>query len=55
MAKALVAAVGGIVILVQLALADEAFSFDEASGIWTAIIAAITTLGVYPTPNKTTT
>lgn len=52
-AKALVAAVGAVALLVHAAVQDKAISFDEASGIWQAVIAAATALGVYSVPNRT--
>jgi hypothetical protein len=51
-AKAIAAAVGAVITLTQAALADQALSLDEASGIWTAVLAALTVLGVYAVPNK---
>lgn len=51
-AKTAVAAVGGVVTLVYAAAQDQSISFDEASGIWTAVLAALTVLGVYAVPNK---
>jgi hypothetical protein len=51
-AKAVVAAVGSVVTLVQAALADQAVSLDEAQGIWTAVLAAATVVAVLWTPNK---
>lgn len=51
-AKAIVAAVGVVVTLAQAAWADQAVSLDEAAGIWTAVLAAATVIGVYVTPNK---
>jgi len=53
-AKAVVAAVGTVVTLVSAALADQALSLDEATGIWTAVLAVATVLGVYAVPNKPT-
>jgi len=50
--KAVVAAVGTVVTLTQAALADQALSLDEAAGVWTAVLAALTVLGVYAVPNK---
>lgn len=51
-AKALVAAVGTLVTLVVAASADQAVSLDEATGIWTAVLAVATVLGVYAVPNR---
>lgn len=51
-AKAVVSAVGAVVILVIAAVSDEAISFDEASGIWAALAALVTVIGVYGTPNR---
>jgi hypothetical protein len=51
-AKAIVAAVGTLVTLVVAASADQAVSLDEATGIWTAVLAVATVLGVYAVPNK---
>jgi hypothetical protein len=51
-AKSVVAAVGTVVTLVQAALADQAVSLDEASGIWTAVLAALTVIAVWVVPNK---
>jgi len=51
-AKAVVAAVGIVVTLVQAALADQAVSLDEASGIWTAVLAAITVIATWAVPNR---
>jgi hypothetical protein len=51
-AKAVVAAVGAVVTLVQASLADQAVSLDEAQGIWTAVLAALTVIAVWFTPNK---
>jgi hypothetical protein len=51
-AKSVVAAVGAVVTLVQAALADQAVSLDEAQGIWTAVLAAVTVALVWFVPNK---
>ena len=51
-AKAIVAAAGTLVTLVVAASADQAVSLDEAAGIWTAVLAVATVLGVYAVPNK---
>lgn len=50
--KAVAAAVGGVVMLVYAAVQDEAISFDEANGIWLAVLGVLTVLGVYAVPNK---
>ena len=50
--KAVVAAVGGVATLVYVAVQDEAISFDEASGIWAAVLVALTAFGVWRAPNK---
>lgn len=51
-AKAVVAAVGSVITLVQAAIADEAITFDEAQGIYTAVLLAVTTIAVGLVPNK---
>lgn len=51
-AKALVGAVGLVVTLVQAAVADQAISLDEAEGIATAVLAAVTVVSVWFVPNK---
>jgi len=51
-AKSVVAAIGTVVTLVQAAAADQAISLDEASGIWTALLALATVVGVYAVPNR---
>lgn len=51
-AKSVVAVVGTVVTLAQAALADQAVSLDEAQGIWTAVLAGLTVLGVWAVPNK---
>lgn len=51
-AKSVVAVVGTVATLVQAALADQAVSLDEAQGIWTAVLAGLTVLGVWAVPNK---
>jgi hypothetical protein len=50
-AKSIVAAVGAVAAAVQLAVADQAVSFDEANGIWLAITGLLTVLGVYAVRN----
>jgi len=50
--KAVVAAVGGVLTLVYVAMQDQAISFDEASGIWAAVLVALTAFGVWRAPNK---
>lgn len=50
--KAIVAAVGVVVLLVHAAVQDKAISFDEASGVWQALIALATAAGVYSVPNR---
>ena len=52
-AKSIVAAVGGLVMLVYVAIQDEAITFDEANGIWLAVLAVLTTAGVYGVRNRT--
>lgn len=51
-AKAVAAAVGVLVTLAIAATGDKAISFDEASGLWAALAAVLTVLGVYRVPNK---
>lgn len=51
-AKAVVAAVGVVVTLVQASLADQAVSLDEAQGIITAVLAAVTVAATYAVPNR---
>lgn len=51
-AKALVAVAIPLVSAVIAAAADKSISFDEASGIWAIIVAAITGVAVAATPNK---
>ena len=43
-AAGVVAAVGNVVMLTQVAVADEAISFKEAKGIWVAVTAVGTVL-----------
>lgn len=50
--KAVVAAVGTVITLGSAALADQALSLDEATGVWTAVLAVLTVVGVYAAPNK---
>lgn len=50
--KAVVAAVGAVVMAVTAAASDQAISFDEANGIWLAVIGVLTALGVWATPNR---
>jgi hypothetical protein len=50
--KAVVAAVGAVVMAVTAAASDQAVSFDEANGIWLAVIGALTALGVWAAPNR---
>lgn len=52
-AKSVVAAIGTVVTLVQAAIADQAVSLDEAQGVWTAVLAALTVISVWWVPNKT--
>ncbi len=52
--KAVVAAVGVVVMTVTAAASDQAISFDEASGIWLAVAGVLTALGVYAVPNRKT-
>lgn len=52
--KAVVAAVGGVVLLVYIAMQDKAISFDEANGIIAAVLVALTAAGVYSARNKPT-
>lgn len=51
-AKAVVAAVGGVATVVSAALADNAVSLDEVDGIRTAVLAALTVIGVYGVKNE---
>jgi hypothetical protein len=51
-AKAVVAAVGVVVMVVVAALGDQAVSLDEAKGIWLAVLGVLTAIGVYAAPNK---
>jgi len=51
-AKALVAAAGSVVVLAIAAMSDKAITFDEANGIWLAIVAALTTAGVFAVKNR---
>lgn len=50
--KAAVAAAGAVVMAVTAAVSDKAISFDEANGIWLAVVGVLTALGVYAAPNK---
>lgn len=50
--KAIVAAVGSLAAVVVAAASDKAISFDEANGIWLAVIAVLTAVGVYAAPNR---
>lgn len=50
--KAIVAAVGALVMVVQAAASDQAISFDEANGIWLAVIGVLTAVGVWAAPNR---
>lgn len=50
-AKAVVVAVGVIVTLVKLAVVDHAISFDEAEGVWAAVLGVLTVLGVHQVEN----
>lgn len=54
----LVAAIAEVVLLVQTAIADEAISFEEAEGIWMAVVAVVgvvvTFLTIFSTRNKPT-
>lgn len=51
-AKAIVTAIGGLVILVYVAVQDKAISLDEANGIGLAVLAVLTVAGVYAVPNR---
>jgi len=53
-AKAVVAAVGGVVLLVYIAMQDKTISFDEANGIIAAVLVVLTAVGVYEVKNKPT-
>lgn len=53
-AKGIVGAVGTLVTVVHAALQDQAISFDEASGIWTAVLGVLTVVGVVQVPNRDT-
>lgn len=50
--KAIVAAVGSLAAVIVAAASDKAISLDEANGIWLAVIAALTAVGVYAAPNR---
>lgn len=52
--KAIVGAAGALVMLLHAVLSDQAISFDEASGVWQAVIALLTAVGVYAVPNRPT-
>jgi hypothetical protein len=43
---AIITAVGEVVILVRVVTADKAITFDEAEGVFVAVVAAVTTIGV---------
>ena len=49
--KAVVAAVGVLVIAVHAAASDKAISFDEANGLWLALEAVLTAAGVFAVRN----
>lgn len=51
-AKGVVAAGGVLVNVVIVATADQAISFDEARGIWLAIVGLATVAGVIATKNR---
>lgn len=50
--KAIVAAVGVLALVVHAAVADQSLSLDEAQGIWQAVLAVLTAVGVYSVPNR---
>lgn len=52
-AKSIVAALGGLLMVATAAWSDKAISFDEANGIWLAVLAVLTTAGVYGVRNRT--
>lgn len=53
--KAVVAAVGALAMSVEAAVSDQAISFKEANGVWLAVLAVLTAVGVYALPNKPST
>lgn len=50
--KAIVAAVGVAAMVVHAAVADQSLSLDEAQGIWQAVLAVLTAVGVYSVRNS---
>lgn len=50
--KAIVAALGALAMTVTTVLSDQAISFDEANGVWLAVLAVLTAAGVYAAPNR---
>lgn len=50
--KAVVAAVGALIMVITAATADQAISLDEARGIWLAVEGILTAIGVYAVRNR---